>query len=301
MDLRVVERLVDAQASAQDQIEQRASDAALARLDSVTEWGDPAQVAAVGVALGAYARSAAARSAALTDAYLARVLTEVTGRAARPVGAINLATPLRSGAEGYAQVYWRVTTTARIDLADGATREHALDLAKGRADAMIRTDAAMARREQARQVFSADTRVTGYRRVIRPEMSKTGVCGLCIAAANQKYNRAELLPLHDRCKCTVLPITGGHDPGGTLNQKDFADAYALAESTSARDLKEVRVRYEDHSELGPRLVPATQRSANPGRNRALRDEAGREPVQRPDTRESSQAFLAAARDSRRSA
>lgn len=295
MDQRVVERLVDAQAATQEQVEERAVAAATRRLEAVTEWGDPAQVAAVGVALGGYARAAASRSAALTDSYLARVLTDVLGRPVGPRGAIDVSRPLRAGVDSYEQVYWRVTTTARVALSEGSTRSQALSLATDRADAMIRTDAAMARREQASRVFSSEARVVGYRRVVHPELSRSGTCGACIAAADRRYHREELLPLHDRCKCTMLPITTAHDPGGTLNQKDFADAYALSGSTSARDLKEVRVRYDWHDELGPRLAPASQRSADPGRNRRLREAANRGPVLRPDTRESSQAFLSAGR------
>ncbi|NEG55462.1 hypothetical protein [Bifidobacterium platyrrhinorum] len=94
-----------------------------------------------------------------------------------------------------------------------------------------------------------------YRRVIHPEMSKTGTCGLCAVAATNVFGTADLLPMHDNCRCTVAPITAGNDPGLLLNREDLDSIYKAANnSTSAADLKQLRVQVMNHSELGPILT-----------------------------------------------
>lgn len=94
-----------------------------------------------------------------------------------------------------------------------------------------------------------------YRRVIHPELSKTGTCGLCAVAATNVFGTADLLPMHNNCKCTVAPITAGNDPGLQLNRKDLDSIYKAANnSTDAADLKQIRVQVVNHSELGPILT-----------------------------------------------
>lgn len=263
MDERRVARLVDAQALAQARLEDRAVASAQRHLDAVRSWSDPAAVAAIGARLGGFARAASAQSAALTDAYLTRVMAELLGRPARPAGAIDVTTPLRGGVDSYDKAYWRVATTARVALSEGATSAEALTRAKARADAMVRTDVAMARREQALRVVSSEGRLIGYRRVIRPYMSSAGSCGLCIAAADRMYRTDQLLPIHGRCKCIVMPATRALDPGGTLNDEDLATVYASAKSNRGADLKRVRYRVEDHGEYGPTLVDSRHHFRGP--------------------------------------
>ena len=55
------------------------------------------------------------------------------------------------------------------------------------------------------------------------------------------------------CKCTTLPIYEDNDPGLSLNQQDLAEIYRAAGSTGAADLKRVRMKVEEHGELGPVL------------------------------------------------
>ncbi len=49
--------------------------------------------------------------------------------------------------------------------------------------------------------------VTQYRRVIHPELSKTGTCGLCAVASTRTYHTSALMPLHSNCKCGVRGVT----------------------------------------------------------------------------------------------
>lgn len=103
--------------------------------------------------------------------------------------------------------------------------------------------------------------VERYRRVIHPELSKTGSCGLCVVAATNTFTRADLMPMHNRCKCTVAPIVGSNDPGLKLNSDDLMTIYKAAGktagrdySTSATDLTKLRVKVVNNSELGPVLL-----------------------------------------------
>jgi hypothetical protein len=102
--------------------------------------------------------------------------------------------------------------------------------------------------------------VTGYRRVIHPELSQGGTCGLCVAASTRPYTRGDLLPLHSRCKCIVVPIVGESggdgDVGGAINDADLGLLYDEATSTGRKDLKRTRYKVISHGELGSWLVPA---------------------------------------------
>ena len=121
-------------------------------------------------------------------------------------------------------------------------------------------DTALARREAAHGQMELSTEIIGYRRVIRPELSKSGTCGLCVAASDREYKRGDLLPLHDRCKCIVLPIIADIDPGVRLNQDDLDRLKADAGSNSAKDLKRTRYRVDEHGEIGPYLLARHHRS-----------------------------------------
>ena len=65
--------------------------------------------------------------------------------------------------------------------------------------------------------------------------------------------------MHNNCKCTVAPITANNDPGLKLNREDLDAIYRKAGSTSAADLKSVRVIMESHSEIGPILTQSQWR------------------------------------------
>jgi hypothetical protein len=109
------------------------------------------------------------------------------------------------------------------------------------------------------QAAAVDDRVTGMRRVIHPELSRTGVCGLCIAAADRLCSVRELAPVHGRCKCTVAAVTEEFDPADELNTADIGALYGLAGGTSGAQLKRTRYQVDEHGELGPVLVPAPRK------------------------------------------
>lgn len=132
------------------------------------------------------------------------------------------------------------------------------------------TDATSASNQSSVERYD-ESDVKAYRRIIHPERSQTGSCGLCIAASDRYYYTSELLPLHQRCKCTTAPIIGKNDPGLTLTQQDLDDLYGAAYTTvtgreyssgrrreytqtSRQALSNVRVKTISHGELGPLLT-----------------------------------------------
>lgn len=101
-------------------------------------------------------------------------------------------------------------------------------------------------------------KVIGYRRVVRPELSMHGPCGLCVVAATNWYTKSSLQGIHHLCKCVTLPVTADQDPGFRWNQEDLRRHLdtiygAAGGSTRGKDLKRVRVKITEHGELGPIL------------------------------------------------
>lgn len=156
------------------------------------------------------------------------------------------------------QVYQRPVEQYRWKFAHTSNIDEALDAAQTRLEQEIEADVQRASSEAQRTVLASVATVTGYRRVIHPEMSKGGTCGLCIAAATRLYSVKELLPIHDRCHCTIMPVTEDTDPGLKLNDDDLKKLYAAVGTTNAADLKRVRVAEVTHGELGPLVVRAGQ-------------------------------------------
>lgn len=190
------------------------------------------------------------QTAALTAAYLARVL--VLQGAERSRARVELPASLRG--VDLTEVYERPVRDYRYHRFQGLDDAAAKDRGRVRLLTLADSDVAMAMREASRQVLDGHPQVRGYRRVIHPELSAGGVCGLCIAASDRVYHRGELLPLHGRCKCTVSPIVDGSDPGSSLNAADLSALYARAGGTDRAKLKRVRYQIQAHGELGPVLT-----------------------------------------------
>lgn len=288
VDWVTVAQLSKADADLQETLAASTSQRVQAAYDGI-DWYDHDAITAAATTAGTVVHAAAQTSVGMTAAYLTRALREMS--AGTPtVGTARIVGPLRTGVASWSTVYGRVADTVRFEVSKGKTVQDAVAVGLERADAMSRTDLALARRAQARRSLETSPRVVGYRRVVHPELSRGGSCGLCIAAADRRYNRGDLMPLHQRCKCTVLPLTAAHDPGGAFDlDPAFEEAYAVSLSNRAADLKEVRMRVEEHGELGPVLTNAAHRSRTPGRNRQARAARGQDPLRRPDTASASRA------------
>jgi hypothetical protein len=138
----------------------------------------------------------------------------------------------------------------------------ALERSIAREIQLIETDLMLAARDAEQQAMDK-LEVTRYRRVLRPELSQSGPCGLCIVASDQVYKIADLMPIHNRCKCLTMPIVGNVDPGKSINRDDLKRIYAAAGSTAAEDLKRTRVQVNEHGELGPVLTVRGQKFRGP--------------------------------------
>lgn len=151
----------------------------------------------------------------------------------------------------------------------GASDAVAAGLAAGRIDDLVDNNLMLAQRiaehEALVQAVDLDTGKTrngviviGYRRIIHPELSRTGTCGICIAASDRIYTVGKLLPIHDKCKCTIAAVTEDYDPADDLNTVDLAQLYKDAGGTSVALLKRTRYKEDIHGELGAVLVPKSK-------------------------------------------
>lgn len=162
-------------------------------------------------------------------------------------------------AEAYGKVAdnYRWQTTVMGDAPEKAQAKAAARIAQ-----VAETDVTLAVRAQYQRTLEAHD-ATGYRRILHPELSETGPCGLCVVAADRLYRTKDLLPLHNRCVCEVLPVFGRVDPGVTLNGDDLAAIYQAAGGNTREHLRRVRVVLTEHGELGPLLADGDQHYRGP--------------------------------------
>jgi hypothetical protein len=314
--------LVQAQAALRQQLTQTAIRAALAPFAALTAWWSADAVADAIREVLRVVQPAQLQAARVTDAYMARVLTEMTGRTVRPVGAADVTrlrrrlpelvleeladgrraapridlgdtfdgpsetvdeplTPLFRDDEepdwaAAGDAYGRVADAYRYQVvAEGVPEEKARKRALVRIAAVAETDVTLAVRAQYRLTLFRRTEVTGWRRILHPELSESGPCGLCVVAADRIYKKEDLQPIHGRCKCEVLPILAGvGDPGLNLNDEDLERVYAAAGGTGGEavsktgkrvspGLKKIRVQLTEHGELGPILINGDQHFRGP--------------------------------------
>lgn len=149
---------------------------------------------------------------------------------------------------------------------------------------IVETDVRLTVRDETQKILEASPKVIGYRRIIHPELSESGTCGLCIVAADRLYSTGELEPIHDNCKCTVLEVTATSDPGLSLNREDLDAIYEAAGTTYAEQLKQIRIKTVQHGELGPMLLRSNGKWVDPAtvNRRAKRKDARATPYKRQD-------------------
>lgn len=274
MPAKELERIVDAQSAARDTVTTRTTDAVTRLTAGVDNFADPVQVARyatlAGIAVGAGQKAVAT----LTETYLSRVATVITGLDFRPQPvAPEMGATLRSlpTGQGWGEVYQRVATAYRVELAaNGGDRDVAFYKANLRARKMVEADLGLSMRHQS-DVFLRGIQKSwaskypegerhhrreymfAYRRIIRPELSNGNVCGLCIAASTRVYYRGDLVPLHAGCHCEVMLVTRDTDPGEILNREGLDALYAEAGGTDYLSLRRTKYVVHEHGELGPQL------------------------------------------------
>ena len=141
----------------------------------------------------------------------------------------------------------------------GADHESATRSAVERAQNQTEIDLKLAETHRYRQNFRASG-VTTYLRVPRPELSESGVCGLCIAASTRVYKTEDLLPIHGGCNCLTVPAGGGDEEYARQEREKL---YRELGATRKEELLRYRVRVDEHGQYGPILVPASHRTQTP--------------------------------------
>lgn len=133
-----------------------------------------------------------------------------------------------------------------------------------RAERMVNDDLGMASRDSYRDALQKTPKqVIGYRRILRPELSRYGTsCGLCVAASTRVYKKKDLLAMHNLCNCEVIEVVGSKDYGQQINDDDLLTLYSEAGSTDRADLKAQKYEVFEHPELGPVLRNAKHKKKN---------------------------------------
>lgn len=225
-------------------------------MEKFTGWTDNDAVAEVTGKLADLADSAVARSAQISEAETMSVLSRSGVKPQQ--SSVVVTGSARQGTSSW-EVYSRLAGQYRYEVSTGQTEQQALKNVLTRAGKMIASDVLLGSIQQA-QFNLAANHVPLYRRVIRPELSKTGVCGLCIAASDRRYTTGDLMPLHAGCKCEIAPILSTADIGRDMNQEDLNQLYDAAGGNASEMLKTVRVREVKHTELGLVLTDVSHRA-----------------------------------------
>lgn len=200
------------------------------------------------------------RISQLTNAYL-----DAMARAAgvKPVAAVKVAAGTLRGVP-LAEVYGRPAVAVYTALKGGKSLTEAVGEGAVRLDQLVQMDMQMAHTFAAREKFRGDERIVGYERVLDGGES----CALCIIASTQRYHSEDLMPIHDRCGCTVAPIYGKRDPGQVINAERYDTMQELfkangIEYTGGQFKTDRSVRVDLHGEYGPVLSWAGQHFTGP--------------------------------------
>lgn len=174
----------------------------------------------------------------------------------------------------------RPARDARVARLLGLDEFEANEKALKRAERQARMDSLLARRSAEQQRWGLSEEIIGYRRILHPELTQSGPCGLCVAASTRMYHKSDLKPLHNGCACSSLPVTNSKDPGLDMNEKDlraFLDSiYGEAGSARRDDLQRVRFDVLPHGELGPVLVRSDRKNRTAKQTKQL-SEKGLDP------------------------
>lgn len=225
-----------------------------------TAWYTAAQVTELAAATAVLSSEAQSQIAALMSEYVGQV-TAIARQAVR-IEIPKVSTPAVRNGVDLSVVHSRPAETYRDTFAMTLDEDLALERAIERSIRLIEDDLMLAARDAELESME-ELGVERYRRVLRPELSESGPCGLCVVASDQIYKIGDLLPLHGRCKCRTMAIIDDVDPGRSVNRQDLKRIYAAAGSTKAADLKRTRVQVREHGELGPVLVVRGQKFTGP--------------------------------------
>lgn len=237
--------------AAAQQIHDAAEQAAKSTWLGFEAWYSTAAVTATAAEMAQFSQAGQDRIAGTAQNFIANVIAVLRGtRVTIPRTTLP---PTRGENSPLSLVHTRPAEAYRKAVATGATHDDAVAIAVQRGVSLQAGDLKLAERA-AQQAVMTELAVTQYRRVVRPELSETGSCGMCIVAADRIYNSGELLPMHGGCNCKTMPIVGDDDPGRTLNRRDLDRFYTDAGSNKRDDLVRTRYTINEHGEYGPMLT-----------------------------------------------
>jgi hypothetical protein len=184
---------------------------------------------------------------ALTDAYLAQVLTTTLGRPVRPSGASNDYPRPTAPGEVYARPYVEV----RTKLSEGLRFPEAVSAGIARLKDIAATDMQLAKTHTARESFTRNG-IQRYQRVLTGSTS----CALCYVASTQTYSRGDLLPIHPGCDCSVAPVAGDFDADAELRATHEAIEARFGSSDPGGRAIDYRKQLivQEHGDMGPVLA-----------------------------------------------
>lgn len=206
------------------------------------------------------------RMGALTDVYLAQVISEAAGERLPLIGVApaDVSTQALRGVAGV-DVYARPGATLWTELSQGSGIDQASAAGRERLRKLAATGLQLAKTHTARRVMRlSPKRIVGYRRIL---VGRTN-CALCIVASTARYRRGDLQPIHPGCDCSILPIWGEEDPGWVIDEDQLASVHETLQrelggySDSAREFTTIEdevLSYRDvlitrqHGEIGPVL------------------------------------------------
>lgn len=283
-------RLVDHYASEQAKLTAQILRILLALWFRIPAWGEPDFVKAWTARSAVDVDIALAQARRLARAY---ALTTLDLADARPDRLPEVVESYERGGSPIVEVYRRPARerayVERTALENGESPEvaakQAQDAFEARLQTIVADDVMLTARDEFQKVLeAAPEKVIGYRRIIHPELSASGTCGLCIVASDRLYSVKELMEIHDNCKCTIAEVTAESDPGLSLNREDLDAIYEAAGSTGAEKLKQLRIKTVEHGELGPMLLRSGGKWVDPAtvNRRAKRDAAKATPYKRQD-------------------
>jgi hypothetical protein len=159
------------------------------------------------------------QAAALTEAYLARMLRR------QPIGIApdGLVGPSVRAGTPPEEVYRRPFVNVWTALGNNIPWEEAVGAGRARVDATAQADMALSSRATFQAVQEADDGIYGYQRV-----ADGGACAFCLAVNGAYVKSADASPLHNRCGCSLEPLTRPHPratwlpSGRTVKEDDFA-------------------------------------------------------------------------------
>lgn len=271
-DNSTLTQLVVAQAAVRDRMDMQAQQTAIKAVRSFTGWYSTGSITDWAADLVKKLKPLHRAMATNADAYLARSASLVAGKTIKPVGAVDvsnlraLITPegaYARAADAFRYQQSRLDHIASdlnngVDLLEPPDLQDPIDAAVARILEVADLDAQLVQRDQSQSFYEkrSDT-ITGWRRIIHPELSKGGSCGLCVVISDRLYGPTEPLEVHAECKCTTLAVVRHIDPGLSLNAEDLKTLYADAGGTRADLLKRTRYRVDEHGELGRVLTDSS--------------------------------------------